>query len=185
MAGPPKSLSFSHLGFFVKDLAKMEAFYKRVLGFQDTDRGMARGRPIVFLSRDPNEHHQIVLVEGRTGNLDDLVLNQISMRVDSLQELRELKTTIEAEPDVSDINPVDHGNAWSVYFRDPEGNRLEVFVDAPWYVIQPHIEPLDLDKSDEEIIEGSRAAVKDDPTYKPAEEWRAAFRERLEKSLGH
>ena len=39
---------------------------------------------------------------------------------------------------------MDHGNAWSLYFRDPEGNRLEVFCDTQWYVEQPCLEDLDL-----------------------------------------
>ena len=77
MSHPPKSLSFSHLGFFVHDLERMERFYTDILGFVATDRGIARGRPLVFLSRDPREHHQIVLVDGRTGALDDRVINQV------------------------------------------------------------------------------------------------------------
>ena len=181
--GPPKTLSFSHVGFFVRDLAKMEDFYKRVLGFVETDRGIARERPIVFLSRDPGEHHQIVLVEGRTGSLDDLVLNQISLRVDSLDELRALKAVVANEPDVTDINPVDHGTAWSVYFRDPENNRIEVFVDTPWYVEQPRIEPLDLTKSDADILAATEAALDGNPTLKPAEEWRAGFAKQLNDAL--
>jgi len=174
------SLSFSHIGIFVRDLERMAAFYTRVLGFRETDSGIVRGRPIIFLSRDPGEHHQIVLVEGRTGNLDDLVLNQISLRCGGLSELRRLKDVVSAEPDVSDINPVDHGNAWSIYFRDPELNRIEVFVDAPWYVEQPHLQPLDLALDDSAIMERTRAAVKDDPTFMPIEDWREEFRKKLE-----
>jgi catechol 2,3-dioxygenase len=40
-----------------------------------------------------------------------------------------------------------HGNAMSIYFRDPEGNRLEVFMDTPWYCEQPLREPIDLDRA--------------------------------------
>lgn len=180
---PPRTLSFSHIGFFVRELEPMVEFYKRVLGFMETDRGIARGRPIVFLSRDPNEHHQIVLVEGRTGKLDDLVLNQISLRVGSLQELRDLHAIVAAEADVTEINPVSHGNAWSVYFRDPENNRIEVFVDTPWYVEQPMIEPLDLSKSDEEIRAETNAALDGNPTLKPIEAWRSAFEKELNDAL--
>lgn len=180
MNQPPKKLSFSHVGIFVRDLEKMEAFYQRVLGFVPTDRGIARGRPIVFLSRDPREHHQVVLVEGRTGEVDDLVINQISLRVEELDDLRRLLATIEEEPDVSDINPVNHGNAWSVYFRDPDNNRLEVFCDSPWYCDQPMIEALDLKKDDATILAETEEAIKDNPGFKPIEEWRAEFTEKLE-----
>ena len=36
------------------------------------------------------------------------------------------------------LGPVTHGNALSVYFLDPEGNRVELLIDTPWYVPQPH-----------------------------------------------
>ena len=37
------------------------------------------------------------------------------------------------------------------YFRDPEGNRLEVFCDTQWYIEQPCIEDLDLSQPAEQI----------------------------------
>ena len=43
----------------------MEDFYTRVLGLSVTDRATIRGADVVFLSRNPDEHHQIVLVSGR------------------------------------------------------------------------------------------------------------------------
>jgi catechol-2,3-dioxygenase len=145
-----------------------------------TDRGVARGRPIVFLSRDPREHHQIVLVEGRSGDLDDRVINQISLRVEEIEDLRTLLSAIEAEPDVSDINPVNHGNAWSIYFRDPDKNRLEVFCDSPWYCDQPMIQPLDLSKDDDTILSETETAIRDLPGFQPVEEWRADFAKKLQ-----
>lgn len=177
--GPPANLSFSHVGFYVHDLPKMEAFYTRVLGFVATDRGIARGAPIVFLSRDPKEHHQIILAEGRTGGPEARVVNQVALRAGSLQDLRDMADILEDESEVSQIDPINHGNAWSLYFRDPEGNRIEVFVDSPWYVEQPLIEPLDLSMSDDEIHDRTRSAYGDSPTFRPAEEWRAEFGEKL------
>ena len=41
---------------------------------------------------------------------------------------------------------------WKLRASDPEGNRLEVFVDTKWHVPQPCAEPLDLMKSDDEIM---------------------------------
>ncbi len=181
MSQPPR-LSFSHVGFFVKDLEKMRAFYCRVLGLVETDRGVARERKLVFLSREPHEHHQIVLVEGRTGSLEDLVINQISLRTGSLAELKRLYAAVKSEPEATDLNPTDHGNAWSLYFRDPEKNRIELFVDAPWYVEQPRVAPLDLALADDEIMKRTRAAVERHPSFKPYADWRAAFEKRLEQA---
>ena len=59
------NLMFSHMGLSVKNIEKMEDFYGRVLGFTVTDRGTAGGMQLVFLSRDPGDHHQIVLATGR------------------------------------------------------------------------------------------------------------------------
>lgn len=179
MSKPSTTVAFSHFGFFVKDLAKMRDFYCRALGFVETDRGIARGRRIVFLSCDPREHHQIVLVEGRTGRLDDLVINQISLRVGSLAELKRCYALVKRESEVSDINPTDHGNAWSLYFRDPEQNRIELFADSPWYVEQPRVDPLDLEASEQEILTRTRAAIEKHPSFRPYEDWRREFAAKL------
>src|SRR5581483_8367183 len=157
----------------------MERFYTELLGFVVTDRGKARGRDIVFLSRSPQEHHQIVLVAGRTGRPDEQVINQLSFRLPSLDALKAFHGDLRARADVSDINPVSHGNAWSVYFRDPEGNRVEIFVDAPWYVTQPRGDALDLSLPADEILRRTEAACRDDPGFRPVAQWRAAFAERL------
>lgn len=181
MTEPTSTVAFSHFGFFVKDLEKMRAFYTRVLGFVETDRGIARGRPIVFLSRDPREHHQIVLVAGRSGSLDELVINQISLRVGSLGELKQRYALVRRESEASDINPTDHGTAWSLYFRDPERNRVELFVDSPWYVEQPRVDPLDLEASDKDIMARTRATIARHPSFRPIEDWRREFAAKLTK----
>jgi catechol-2,3-dioxygenase len=172
---PP--LSFSHVGFFVFDLARMEAFYTRLLGFTVTDRGVARGRDLVFLSRDAREHHQIVLVAGRTAG--ETTVNQISFRLPSLEALQEMAARVWAEPEASDVMGTDHGNAWSCYFRDPEGNRIELFVDAPWYVSQPRVEPLDLARPAAEIVAATLEACRGDPSFRPVEKWREELARRL------
>ena len=175
---PPKNLDFSHFGIFVKDLERMRAFYTETLGFQITDEGIARERPIVFLSRSPDEHHQIVLVEGRDDD-ESLVINQISLRAGSLDDLRDVKAAVETQADITHIDPVDHGTAWSLYFRDPEGNRVEIFIDTPWYVAQPRVDPLDLSKSDDEIAAVTLALIENEPTFQPASEWKEAFKSRM------
>lgn len=181
-SAPP--LEFSHIGIYVYDLPKMEDFYTRVLGFIVTDRGIVRGTtPIVFMSRNPEEHHQIVLAGGRTGEKTDKLVNQISLRLDSLQALRRLHARVVEEPDVTDIDPVNHCVTWSVYFRDPEGHRIEAFCDSPWYVRQPLVEKLDLSLSDDEIAARTKARWESDPTFKPLAQWKAEFRAKLKAQL--
>ncbi|HET7597448.1 MAG TPA: VOC family protein [Burkholderiales bacterium] len=175
-------LRFSHVGFFVRDLERMADFYSRVLGFTITDRGnleTPRGAVgLVFLSRDPTEHHQIALVSGRPEELPFNPINQISFRMADFAGLREMHRRIQGEA-VSEIAPVSHGNALSVYFLDPEGNRVELFVDTPWYVTQPLRIPMDLSLSDEALWKWAEENARKLPGFRPVEEWRAELEKRL------
>jgi catechol-2,3-dioxygenase len=172
-------LSMSHIGLYVHDLPRMEDFYTRVLGFTITDRGKVRGADIVFTSWDPKDHHQVALVSGRPAELAYNHVNQISFRVGSVEDLQEIWRRVKDEPGVHDLRPMDHGNAWSLYFRDPEGNRLEVFCDTDWYVLQPCLEDLDLSQSAEAIRAKSEAFCRSAPGFRPIGEFRAELAKRM------
>jgi catechol 2,3-dioxygenase len=165
------SLSFSHMGFYVRDLARMARFYTEVMGFFITDRGLLGTTQLVFLSRDPTEHHQIVLASGRPTDLSFSVINQISLRVPDLGTLREVSRRVQADPDVTEWVSATHGNAISIYFRDPEGNRLEVFLDTPWYCEQPLREVIDLAQSDEAVMAAAEKLARSRPRFRPREQW--------------
>lgn len=177
------SVVFSHVGFYVRDLAAMADFYSRVLGFVVTDRGVlptpAGPVELAFLSREPTEHHQIVLASGRPENLPFNVINQISFRVEGLGALRHFHAALQDER-VSEIAPVTHGNAISLYFRDPEGNRVELFFDTPWHCTQPCREPIDLSQSDAEILRRAEAVARSLAGFQPRETWSAALRRRID-----
>jgi catechol-2,3-dioxygenase len=164
-------LRFSHVGLYVTVMAPMVDFYSGVLGFAITDRGRLGAASLTFLSRDPGEHHQIVLVEGRPPGLPDRIVNQVSFRVDTLGELQRFYRRIRDEA-VRELAPVTHGNAWSVYFLDPEGNRIEVYCDTPWYVHQPIREEMDFNLPEAEILKRSEALARTLPGFTTAEEWR-------------
>jgi hypothetical protein len=48
---------------------------------------------------------------------------------------------------------VTHGIACSVYFYDPEDNRVELYYTTPYNVRQPLGAPIDLDKPNEELLD--------------------------------
>jgi len=174
-------LSFSHMGIYVADLARMEDFYTRVLGFAVTDRGELGELTIVFLSLDPREHHQIILATGRAsqpGGAGFNAIQQVSFRLAELAGLRTMARRVQDEG-AKDISPISHGNALSVYFRDPEGNRLEIFVDTPWYVRQPLRIPMDLALPDAELWAWAEAEARKQPDFQPVEEWRARMARRI------
>ena len=170
--------SFSHMGMFAADLARMEDFYTRVLGFAVTDRGSLGPVSLIFLSRDPREHHQIVLAGGRPQGLAFNPINQISFRMADFSGLREMRRRL-ADEKVKELYAVSHGNALSVYFLDPEGNRIELFVDTPWYVEQPVRIPMDMKLSDAELWAWAEREARKLPGFKPVEEWRAALERRM------
>ena len=180
------ALAFSHLGFFVHDIERMAEFYTRLLGFTVSDRGeldTPRGRvSLVFLTRDPREHHQIVLASGRPQELGFNAINQISFRMRDFAGLRELYRALQTEKGVSEIAPGSHGNALSVYFRDPEGNRIELFVDTPWYVEQPMRIPMDMSLGDDALWQWAEKTARERPGYKPVEQWRAELENRIGNS---
>ena len=182
----PVRLQFSHCGINVLDMDRMVDYYTRVLGYTITDRGETIGLTVVFLSMDPREHHQLVLASGRphdvprnTHNpLFGGVMNQISFRVGNLADLRTMHARIVKEG-AEGITPANHGNAWSVYSNDPEGNNVEIFVDSPWYTPQPCFMPLDLAKSDEEIHRETEEMVRKEKGFAPREAWRAEITKRM------
>lgn len=175
----PPALSFSHMGVFVRDMRRMRDFYERAMGYVLSDEGVIAGARIAFLTMDPDEHHQLVLMEGRPADEHFNTVNQISFRADSLAELRALFRAMQDEPGVTQLNGRTHGNAWSVYFRDPEGNRVEVFVDSPWHVAQPISEPFDIMQDDAAVLAATEARVKRESSWRPRAEWRAELAARL------
>ena len=169
---PP--VSFSHFGIYVTDLARMEDFYTRVLGLLVSDRGQVPGgSDLVFLSRDPDEHHQIVLATGRPPGVEFNVVNQISFKLATLADLKAMHARARDEG-TKQFRIVTHGNAWSVYFADPEGNRVEVFVDTPWHTPQPVVEPFDIEAPVEVIERETEALCRNRPGFMSRAQWRAA-----------
>lgn len=183
-ANPPSlsqqsALVFSHMGFYVHDIQRMARFYKEVMCFTETDRGDLGTVQLVFLSRDPAEHHQLVLATGRPADLGFSVINQMSFRVPDLATLREMRRRALADADVSDLVTATHGNAVSIYFRDPEGNRIEVFMDMPWYCEQPLREPIDLDRSDDEVMAQAEVLARSRPKFQSRATWQADMARRM------
>src|SRR5713226_4017694 len=144
----------SHVGLYVTDVPKMIDFYTKTLGFVVSD-GAPDGR-ITFLSRNPSDHHQVVLVRGRATDLETPMVQQVSFNVETLANVQRAYRKV-TQAGCQGIRPISHGNAWSVYFQDPEGNQIEMFCDTPWYVPQP--------------------------CFKPIEEWRAEISKKIAEKL--
>lgn len=167
------SLAFTHVGIYVTDMDRMVDFYTRVVGFAVSDRGprLQGGGEIAFMTRDPREHHQLVLATGRPDKLPFNMVNQLSFLVDDLPTLRTLYGDLKREPGVEDLGPVSHGNALSAYFLDPEKNRIEFYMHTPWHVPQPHRISVDLTLPDARLWAAVEEDVRATPGFKRREEW--------------
>ncbi len=165
----------SHVGIYVRDIEMMTRFYTRVFDLRLTDHGVGRNFkiPLHFLSGSPDQHHQLVLAGGRSADAPSTVM-QLSFKVRAIDELRQVRSAAMAEG-ASQMRGMNHGNALSIYFFDPEENTVEVYLDTPWYVPQPHGDPLDLDKPDAAIWAETEALCRADPGFKPVEDWAAQF----------
>src|SRR3954454_18503884 len=165
-------LQGAHSGLHVADGGKMIRVYNYVLGVEVTDRGPLGRDEIVFMSQNADDHHQVAFVTGRAEPEHSNSVHHVAFRsAGTLDDLKALKKDLEADAAVTEIMPLCHGNAWSVYFRDPEFNGVEVFLDTPWHVRQPQGEPLDFDLTNDEIVERTRAHFQSEPEFGPIDEF--------------
>lgn len=178
------ALQWSHAVYYVRDVAQMVDFYTNVLGFEVSDRGPVgpEGSPeIVFLSQVDTDHHQLAFLSIRQGDDPPNSIDHMAFRTESLADVRATMEALNKDGRASKISPVTHGNAWSVYFRDPENNGVEVFCDTPWHVAQPQAKPWDPTLSDEELHEWTRAEYEGEPRFGPIDAFYAARKEHLSK----
>ncbi len=154
----PKVSGLGHVGIYVNDLMKQRDFYSRVMGLQIADEDL-ENRGMVFMSAHPEEeHHEFVIMKGRDAPEDARLVQQISFKVETLAELKEFHKVFKAEG-VRIQRTVSHGNAFGMYALDPEGNTIEVYYSTGFPVPQPHGDAIDLDASEEELLEIARAAI--------------------------
>ncbi len=141
----------SHCGVYARDIDTMVAFCTKTIGLVVSDRGISsRGGELAFMTAAPGHHHQLVVVSGRAPE-GVSTINQLSFKVADLDQLKETHSRVR-DAGVTGIRQTSHGNALSIYFPDPEGNMVEIYMDTPWYVPQPHGVPIDLSLPNDEII---------------------------------
>ncbi len=141
-------IGLGHLGLYVQDIGRMTAFYSDFMGMTPTKVTDIS----TFFSSDPERSdHEIALISGRPSAADPHLINQISMRVATLDDLRDFYRRIKAEG-LKIERLVTHVSAIGCYFNDPEGNITEVFwvTGLPsWVNISI---PIDIERPDAEIM---------------------------------
>ena len=176
-------LALGHSTLAARDLDALVSFYCDALGFEVTNRGPVGddGVEIAFLSQDPAAHHQIAMVGGLEAPPSGFVMvDHLAFRTGTLDDLRLIRSRLIAAG-IDGILPIDHGNAWSLYFNDPEGNGVECYVDTPFHVAQPYGDQFDLDAADDQIEGTTRGKIEHDPEFRPMAEWQVDFARQLDQ----
>lgn len=146
----PQITGLGHVGLFCNDLKTMRDFYTRVLGLTISDENPERG--ICFLSASPEtEHHELALVQAKDPTQKTRQVQQISFKVKTLDDVRAFYHRLKGAGLRID-RTITHGIACSVYFYDPEDNRVELYYTTPYNVRQPLGEHIDLDRPNEELM---------------------------------
>jgi catechol 2,3-dioxygenase len=126
-----KAHYLGHVVFYVKDLERSLGFYRDLLGFKEVGR-IFHGAAAALTSG--RTHHELLLIQvgdapgpssGRRRGL-----YHIGIKVgDRLDELRKAKHELE-QAGVSIDGMSDHTVSQSLYLKDPDGNEVELYVDA-------------------------------------------------------
>lgn len=140
-----RSKFIGHVHLKVRDLKRAEKFYTELLGFHVSERV---GRYLFLTCSD--RHHDLALQEiGRDAEVppDHAVgLYHFAVELEGLDDLAEAYVRLQKAG--VDFSPVDHGISQSLYFSDPDGNGIELYVDTrqvrkEWRGIST---PIDVDK---------------------------------------
>ena len=126
-----KAHYLGHVVFYVRDLERSLKFYRDLLGFTEVGR-IFNGAAAALTSG--RTHHEILLIQvgeapgpgpGRRRGL-----YHIGIKVgDDLEALRAAKRELE-QAGVTISGMSDHTVSQSLYLADPDGNEVELYVDA-------------------------------------------------------
>jgi len=139
-----------HVVLAVRDAARSRDFYVRTLGLKVAHEDLDRGA--VFLSFG-REHHDLALFQLATGSAPDATqpgLHHMAWQLGSFEELREAYRELKAMG-VPVEATIEHNVTRSVYFPDPDGNRVELYCDMvtdgfeTMRTLGPRRDPIDLE----------------------------------------
>lgn len=121
-----KMPKIGHVHLKVSDLKKAEGFYEAIFGLKVSERV----GNYLFLTFG-KEHHDLALqeiinAEQPSGNM--VGLYHFAVEVENMKQLADIYLKLK-KLKIS-FTPIDHGISKTIYFADPDGNGIEVYVDT-------------------------------------------------------
>jgi catechol 2,3-dioxygenase len=123
--------TLGHVNLYVRNAERSKQFYEDVLGLHCY---CYRPHWAAFMSADTEKSHEVALMEvGDDAPLQQkgqVGLNHLAWMMHSLEDLKAAYGRLK-EKGVKIDRVVDHGLSLGIYFRDPDGNGLEVSYELP------------------------------------------------------
>ena len=120
-----------HVNIYVRNAERAREWYTRVLGLHTYHFVPERA---AFLSADLDQSHEVALMQvgedAASQGRGQVGLNHMAWMVDSLDALKAAYQRLK-DNDVKIEAISDHGISLGIYFRDPDGNGLEVSYELP------------------------------------------------------
>jgi len=117
-----------HVVLKVRDARKSREFYTQTLGLKVAHENLERGA--VFLSFG-REHHDLALFQLASGEppaASQPGLHHMAWQLGSYEELQDAYRELKALG-VPIESTIEHNVTRSIYFPDPDGNRVELYCD--------------------------------------------------------
>ncbi len=123
--------ALGHVVLRVTDRERAERFYGDFLGLELCARYDEDGMKMAFFTL--GNHHDFAVIEvsgeGDAASDNTAGLHHVAFNIGTtMEELREAKQKLDAAGIA--VQPVDHEVTKSLYFQDPDGNGVELYVDA-------------------------------------------------------
>ena len=122
-----------HVLLKVADTERSKAFYANVLGFEVVEEDPQHGGVFMTLGADGHTLDLSPVDDPATAqgvSPNRLGVHHIAFQVDSYEALKDAYFTLQ-DQGIKEIRAIDHVSQKSIYFHDPDGNRLEIYYELP------------------------------------------------------